>query len=201
VRRFAKVIALVALALATSACRTLTPPPSPVPAAPGSAAQAALALVTDWHARGRVGVRSPSNGWSAGFDWRESGGRGEVDVRGPLGAGSAHLTRTADSIRIDTGGEAIEIAAPFVSLDEELVARLGFSLPVDSLRYWLLGVPAPLAPFEPTAAGFRQAGWNVTLGAFALVAGSPGALPGRVTLARDATEIRVVINLWQVGAP
>ena len=192
-----KGLALLALAM-LGACQTLPPPA----AAPTPGAQAALATLDTWRARGRVAVRSTAEGFSASFDWREAAGRGEIDVRGPLGAGAARITRSADSIRIETAsGPPLEIAAPFAALESELTARLGFPLPIGPLRYWLLGVPDPALASEASAGGFAQAGWTVALQQFAPVAGAPAPLPSRLVLKREATEIRVLVSTWTVSSP
>ncbi len=194
IRRVALAVALAALA----ACHTL-PPPAAIPSAE---TRALLVSVGDWRARGRVAVRAAAEGFSASFDWREAGGAGEIDVRGPLGAGSAHITRSATAVRIETGSRPpLEIAAPFDSLESELAMRLGFPLPIEPLRFWLLGVPDPAAPSVATATGFTQAGWTVTLSDFSPVAAAPAPLPGRLTLSRSGTEIRVLVSSWQVGSP
>jgi len=191
--------AALGLLLLLAGCRTL---PEGAPAGPSTAEQAAIALLADWHARGRVAVHSATDGFNASFDWRETAGRSELDVRGPLGAGAAHISRSDELIRIDTGsGAPLDIAAPFASLEPELTARLGFPLPVDSLRYWVLGVPAPAEASEPLAAGFRQGGWEVSFSAFAAVPGAPGPLPVRLALTRGPTRIRVLVSSWQVGGP
>ena len=190
---------LAALALATlGACQT-------VPrheAAPSAAVRAALAALDTWRARGRVAVRSAAEGFSASFDWHEAAGRGEIDVRGPLGAGAARITRTAESIRIETPSAApLEVAAPFAALESELTRRLGFPLPIGPLRYWLLGVPDPTLASEPAGQGFVQAGWTVALTGFGPVAGAPGPLPSRLVLRREATEVRVLVSSWTVAPP
>jgi outer membrane lipoprotein LolB len=201
VKRAGRAVALAALValLALGACRSV---PERATSPPSAAERGAVATLDAWRARGRVAIHTASEGFSASFDWRERGGVGEVDVRGPLGAGAAHITRSADLVRVDTGsGTPFEVAAPFASLDEELTARLGFSLPVTSLRYWLLGVPAPDVPSDAAGDGFSQSGWAVAPGAYLPVAGAPGALPGRLVLSRATTVIRIVVSDWQVGAP
>jgi outer membrane lipoprotein LolB len=194
----ARAPALAAL-LALAACQTLPPRADLRPAA---AAWPRLAAIGSWRARGRVAVRSATEGFSASFDWRESAGRSELDVRGPLGAGAAHITRTADTIRIDTGSAApIDVAAPFERLEAELTARLGFPLPIEPLRYWMLGAPAPDRPSTATPTGFEQDGWAITLASFAPVSSAPVPLPSRLTLVRAGTQIKVAVSDWAVGAP
>ena len=192
--------ALAVLALTgLAACRS-GPPPAEL--APAPELQPAVAALEAWRARGRVAVRTPVDGFSASFDWREANGRGELDVRGPLGAGAARITQTADLIRIETGAAPpVEVPAPFDSLEAELTTRLGFPLPIASLRYWLLGVPAPGVPSEPAGGGFRQAGWTVAPAGFTAVPLAPAPLPSRLVLTRADTQIKVAISAWQLGAP
>ena len=190
--------ALLLALLALAGCHANAPLPA---ARPGADSWPDLAGLSAWHAGGRVAVRSQSEGFSASFDWREGAGRSDIDVRGPLGSGAAHLTRTDASIRIDTGGAApIEVPAPFEARDAELTQRLGFPLPVAALRFWMLGAPDPARPSTPTADGFEQDGWTVALAGFSAVAAAPAALPTRLTLGRGETRIKVAVNDWHVGA-
>jgi outer membrane lipoprotein LolB len=190
-------LALIAL-LALAACH----PAHVRPVAPPSVEErAALATLSDWHATGRVAVRAASEGFSASFDWRENAGHGELGVRGPFGSGAARISRSSERIRIESGtGAPIDLTAPFETLEPALTARLGFPLPLEPLRFWVLGVPAPSLPSDGEGPTFRQAGWEVSCGAFTPVGGAPGPLPTRLLLTRATTRIRVVIDRWQVGA-
>jgi outer membrane lipoprotein LolB len=192
-------LALGALA-ALAGCHGL---PSRPDLPPTPEARALLAALPDWRAQGRVAVRSAAGGFSASFDWHETGDHFELGVHGPFGAGAARISRTAEVIRIESGeGPTIELPSPFAALEPALVARLGFPLPIESLRYWVLGVPAPGMPSDAGQGGeFRQAGWTVSLAAFEPVSGAPGPLPSRLVLTRQATRIRVIIDTWQVGTP
>jgi outer membrane lipoprotein LolB len=197
-RALALVAVLAGLA-GLAGCQVL--PPRPV-AAPDAAERTAIAALATWRATGRVAVRAGGDGFSASFDWREAAGRGELGVRGPVGAGAVHISRSDERILIESGGAPpLEVAAPFDALEPELVARLGFPLPLDPLRYWVLGVPAPGRPADGAGSDFRQDGWQVTVGEYEPVAGAPGPLPARLTLSRDTTRIRVVVDRWRIGGP
>ena len=190
-------LALVALLATLAGCHAM--PVQPV-AAPDAAARVAITSLAGWQATGRVAVRAGADGFSASFDWQEAAGRGVIGVRGPFGAGAVRISRSAERIEIESGGAPpIAVAAPFDALEPELVARLGFPLPLDPLRYWVLGVPDPGRPSEGAGSDFRQDGWQVTVAEFVPVAGAPGPLPARLTLSRDTTRIRVVVDRWRVG--
>ncbi len=190
-------LAAIAAAAWLAGCATV--PRAPVPTPPAGA-QDALASFDDWHATGRVAVKTAQDGWSASFDWREAGGASELGVRGPFGAGGARIVRTAEKVTLDTGdGPPLEVPAPFTALDGALVERLGFPLPVEHLRWWLVGLPAPGAPSAVLPDGFEQAGWTVRPQSLGSVAGAPAPLPGRVELTRADTRIRVAIDRWTPG--
>jgi len=194
-----RALALAALLALLAGCRAL--PAQPV-AAPAAGERTAIAALATWQAAGRVAVRAGNDGFNASFDWSEDGGRGELGVRGPFGAGAVRIHRSDQEIVIESGGAPpLAVAAPFDALEPELVARLGFPLPLEPLRYWVRGVPAPGLPADGDGSDFRQDGWRVTVAEFVPVAGAPGALPARLTLSRDTTRIRVVVDRWHVGTP
>jgi outer membrane lipoprotein LolB len=190
-------------ALALASCATVPPAASiPAPAPAPADARAALAAFDGWRAAGRVAVKTAADGWSANFDWLERDGRGELGVRGPFGAGAARITRTADLIRIEQGGQPpVDVPAPFDTLEPVLRERLGAPLPLGQLRWWLLGVPAPDEPVVASAQGFEQSGWTVRVDEYAAVAGAPAPLPRRLVLEREATRIRVIVDRWDSAAP
>lgn len=174
----------------------------PQRAAPPPADAAALAAVDQWQASGRIAVRTGQDGFNASFDWRQAGTDAELGVRGPFGAGAARLTVGPDRIRIESGSEPpLDVPAPFDALEPQLVARLGFPLPLESLRYWMLGIPAPSLPAEGGAPAFDQSGWHVVASGFAAVDRAPGGLPSRLELTRGTTRIRVIVDRWRMAAP
>jgi outer membrane lipoprotein LolB len=175
----------------------------PRPAIPVARDLASIAQLARWQATGRLAVRTSQDGFSAHFDWRQAPGDGELSVRGPFGAGAARISIGSERIRIESGADApIDIAAPYDALDPVLSARIGFPLPLESLRYWLLGVPAPAIAAQPAGEdAFQQSGWRVAARAFAPVEGAPGPLPGQVDMTRGSTRIRVLVDHWRMGAP
>ena len=83
----------------------------------------------------------------------------------------------------------------------ELERRLGFVLPLDELRWWLLGVPAPGAAElnQDAVSGeihdFTQHGWHVSIGTRAPALGF--ALPQRLTAERAGARMKLLVEHWQ----
>ena len=194
-------VAVLAAAALLASCAAV-PRRAVLPAAPTAAELEALSHLSDFAVAGRVAVQSRGEGWSASFDWREAAGRGTLAVRGPFGTGAARITRSDQRVVIESGRDApLEVAAPFIGLDAALAARLGFALPLEPLRYWILGVPAPGLPSAGGAGRFHQAEWDVACEGYTRVAGAPAALPGRLVLTSAGARIRVVIDHWHFDAP
>ncbi|MDT7764697.1 MAG: outer rane lipoprotein LolB, partial [Mycobacterium sp.] len=91
-------------------------------------------------------------------------------------------------------------APPSDAVLAQIQERLGFELPLNNLRYWLLGVPDPGVAFDLTrndqdrAAQLTQAGWTVTYDKYMMVGGD--WLPARMVLLRDTVRVRIAVDHW-----
>jgi outer membrane lipoprotein LolB len=85
----------------------------------------------------------------------------------------------------------------------QLQDRLGFELPLDDLRYWLLGVPAPNEAFDLTrneqdrAQHLVQDGWSIDYDRY--MAASGDVLPAHIVLSRGDVRVRVVVDHWDIS--
>jgi outer membrane lipoprotein LolB len=82
----------------------------------------------------------------------------------------------------------------------ELTNKLGFDPPIDSLRYWVLGVPEPGHPAQETLdaqqrlATLEQDGWQIQYTDYMFVGGE--WLPSKLTLQRQGIRVRLVVDGW-----
>jgi outer membrane lipoprotein LolB len=190
---------LIAMGGLLSACTTTRRPSQ----APGSAPAAweqrlpALQQLAAWKLDGRAAVAVGSQGWQASLDWREQGAFAELHLAGPFGVGALTLKRTPEGLSLNG-------APPSDAVVAQVQERLGFELPLDNLRFWLLGVPAPDTPFEVVrderdrATQVTQAGWLVVYEKYMAVAGD--LLPARLVLTREGVRVRIVVDRWE-GLP
>jgi outer membrane lipoprotein LolB len=196
-----KLLLLVGMGLLLSACMTtrrapMSQAPSAVPA-PWEQRLAALQQLETWKLDGRAAVAVGTQGWQASLEWHEQGAMAEVHLAGPFGVGALTLKRTPDGLSLNG-------APPSDAVVAQLQERLGFELPLDRLRYWLLGVPAPDTAFElvrderERAKQVTQAGWQVDYEKYMAVAGD--VLPARLVLTREGVRVRIVVDHWE-GLP
>ena len=153
-----------------------------------------LQRLASWQLGGRVAVAFGTQGWQASLDWRQSGDAAEVHLSGPLGIGAMVLERTPEGLSLNG-------APPSDAMLAQLQDRLGFDLPLDHLRYWLLGVPDPVSAYEvkrndqDRAAQLTQDQWTIDYDRYMRVDGD--WLPAHLVLSREGVRVRIVVDHWQ----
>ncbi len=149
-------------------------------------------------AQGRIGVVAGADGFNGRLRWLQEGARSTVNLDGPLGIGGVRIVNEDGALTLTTpAGEALDSQAAH----DELVRRMGFEPPLDSLRYWVQGVPDPAVPSTETPGaqgylgGLQQSGWTVTFGAYMQTA--DGALPQKLTVARGTVRVKLILDAWR----
>ncbi len=148
--------------------------------------------------KGRVAIASGAEGFNARLRWVQDGARSQVTLQGPLGAGGMQVTADGPNLSIITSrGERLDSEAART----ELTTRLGFDPPLDSLRYWILGVPDPTQPAtealdtqQQRLESLRQSGWQIDYGGYMAVGHE--WRPARMTLQRASVRVRLIVDGW-----
>lgn len=147
-----------------------------------------------WQLDGRAAVAVGTQGWQATLNWQQHGEISEVHLSGPFGVGALVLKRSPDGLSLNG-------APPSDAVLAQLQERLGFELPLDHLRFWLLGVPDPGAAFalksneQNRAALLTQGDWGIEYDRYIAVAGD--VLPGHLVLSREGVRVRIAVDRWQ----
>lgn len=155
-----------------------------------------------WTLDGRTAIAAYDEGWNASILWRQRGTLMDVNLSGPLGFGSARVTGTAEVLTVETSdGETFVTTDP----ESDLYWQLGWTAPLDRMRYWVLGLPGPgpVTSMKLDGAGriaeLKQGRWTVDFADFLAVAapdGSQRALPRKLTMFRENVRIRLVVSEW-----
>jgi outer membrane lipoprotein LolB len=146
-----------------------------------------------WQLDGRAAVAVGAQGWQASLNWRQNGAAAELHLAGPLGVGALVLRATPEGVSLNG-------ATPSDTVLAQLQDKLGFELPLDDLRYWLLGVPKPGTEFTLTrnaqdrAQQLSQDGWTVDFDRYVPVNGD--LLPTRAVLSREGVRVRIAVDHW-----
>jgi outer membrane lipoprotein LolB len=177
-------------ALAACATTRQAPPPS---ATAWDQRVADLQTARAWQLDGRAAVAVGTQGWQATLDWQQRADSTEVHLAGPFGVGALVLRQSADGLSLNG-------APPSDAVLAQLQAKLGFELPLDHLRFWLLGVPDPSAAFElmrnaeDRALQLTQSDWRIDYDRYMPVSGD--SLPAHLVLQRDSVRVRIVVDHW-----
>lgn len=161
------------------------------------ARQAILQDLSDWAFSGRIGVVSEDDGFNGRLRWRQLGDRFEASVSGPLGAGAVHIEGSKRGIVVtDNDGAVTVLDDP----ETDLELRYGWTIPVNSLRFWALGIPDPSrdADTELDHKGYlaklEQGGWTVEITEYRSGGGQP--MPRRITAVNPHSRVRLIIDNW-----
>jgi outer membrane lipoprotein LolB len=158
---------------------------------------AVLAGLSDWQFRGRIAVKSGDEGFNGKFNWTQDDERFDATVGGPLGIGTVRIEGDGSSVTL-TDKDGIETRLEDVEV--ELRWRYGWTIPVESLRYWALGIPDPGAPgiTELDDAGrlarLEQNDWTVQISRYQDSGGQ--SMPRILTATNRDTRVRMVIDRW-----
>jgi outer membrane lipoprotein LolB len=190
--------ALAVLAL-LAGCRTRPPVVTgPGADAPWEQQRAALETFDRYSLAGRVAVAANGQGFTAGLRYTQQPRRADLSLDGPLGIGGLRVRLAGHEIEvINSKGQRLDGPAARAELEQ----RLGFELPLDELRWWLLGLPAPgKSEVDATSEGgairgFIQNGWHVAIDSRAPALGF--SLPRRLTAERGGARLKLFVERWQ----
>ncbi|MEY4762927.1 MAG: outer rane lipoprotein LolB [Pseudomonadota bacterium] len=195
--------ALLGAVLLLAAC--VSAPPRPVVPLDPQARRALLQSLDAFSLSGRLAAAVGQDGFSANIDWTQRDARSVLDLRAPLGFGSAHVERDGTHMNLETSrGE--KLSGPDAA--EGLAARLGFEPPMDRLRFWALGVADPSAPAveavdaQGLPASIEQEGWRIEFSEYrtAPASSADAQVPRRLTLTRGPVRLRLVVDRWTLGS-
>ncbi len=169
-----------------------------------AALQATLALQTErdhtWTLQGRAVIKTADRGGNVRVEWQQHGAEAyTVTLSAPVTRQSWRL-EVRDGLATVHGLPDGPVSGP--DAPKLLLHATGWQLPLDQLRDWLRGKPAP-QPFVDTylydaatdgrLVGLRQAGWEIHF------TPQPGTqLPKRIDATMDGgtASVRLIIDAW-----
>ncbi len=184
------------LLLVLSGCATYPVSELP-PMADWEARNHLLANLTDWEFRGRIGVTSNDDGFNGKLRWQQDADTYSATVSGPIGFGSVLVAGNSEFVRL-TGNDGV--TSILANPQQDLRERYGWTIPVQSLRYWALGIPDPSSPATTVFNGagqlarLDQSGWQVTYSEYRDVGGQ--AMPKRLSAIANDVKVVVIISNW-----
>lgn len=184
-------------------CAALTPAPEERAAPTGADWRqhaGRVATLENWFLKGRIALRTEQDSWSATLHWRQQAGHYNLRVLAPLGQGSVELQGgDGEPIVLTTSDNQRFSAADAESLMQQ---QLGWSVPVQGLKYWVRGLPAPgleIRAATPDSRGrirtLDQMGWHIEFKDYVEALGRE--LPRKMELVNDHLELKLVVQDWE----
>lgn len=187
------------LALLVGACAVAPPAPDRDPDVMWSERQRHLQAMDSWAFSGRAAVSGdelPSR--TLRVHWSQDHEAFDLAFMTLLGQRVAEMRGGPGEAELRLPGEPPMTAADPSRL---LLTVLGWTAPVESLRYWVLGLPDPRSASEPgpldawgRLTALSQLGWLVEFDRY--VEADTLALPRRLTVTHPELRIRLIIDQW-----
>jgi len=147
---------------------------------------------------GRVAVKLEQRGYSAKLSWRHAAAGDRLRLLSPVGSVIAELEADASGAMLTTGDRKVYRSGDVQALTREV---LGWDLPLDGLKHWVVGRAEPALPVQAEERDGRgrltkltQNDWRISFLAYA----GDSALPARIVLTYDSLNLRLIIDRWDL---
>lgn len=163
-----------------------------------AARQSALTSLKAWQLTGKIAFRSNQDAGTVNVTWQEQPNHYTLTLLAPLGAGGMTLTGNDQGITLKTDDGKIMQAK---NAGELLRDHGGPNLPIQNLRYWIRGLPAPYSAANPRFDAYgrlstlAQDGWQVEYLSYTHALACD--LPSRLTLTSPDLKIKMMVYQWE----
>ncbi|NNM13342.1 MAG: outer membrane lipoprotein LolB [Gammaproteobacteria bacterium] len=153
-----------------------------------------------WELNGRIGISVNKDTYNGSLQWEQEGDELDFRFRGPLGIGGVRIHGDlGQEVRVKTTrGEEFFLR----DIEKDMQEQLGWSMPINSLRYWSLGITDPQQDAEVVLNDqdlldeMQQGEWTIVYDSYTDVDGV--SLPRKFKISGPQTKIRMVINDWTI---
>ncbi len=148
----------------------------------------------NWNFEGRLAMVDEKDSVSASISWRHQPERDDIELAGPLAQGRIAISVTPGGVVVDDGDHRQEYNG---AVDAIVAEQLGVDMPVNALKFWVLGVNDPKQSVVEQEGGFFQGGWLVRYREMQRV--NAEWLPKKITAEKDKTRIKLIVDQWNLS--
>jgi outer membrane lipoprotein LolB len=153
-----------------------------------------------WKQEGRIGLSVGKDAYNGSLNWEQEGDTLDFRFRGPLGIGGVRIHGTlGEEVRVKTTrGEEFLLQ----DVEVEMQEQLGWSLPINSLRYWVLGITDPELDAElilnenDLLDELEQGDWKVVYDSYMDI--GKVTMPKKLKVSGPDTKITLLVNSWTI---
>ncbi len=193
---------LLSVLLLTACSGQQIRPPTQDPVQEWRRHQQQLQGLTHWNLRGRIALKSGREGLNANIFWRQWDENYYLRLSGPFGLGALTLAGNPQGVALRDRGETALYRG---DAEQLFFRRTGMRLPVESLSYWVRGIPRQGATAKIVLddrgrlKSLRQSGWKIDYRRYTQQQGV--ALPAKLFLENRQIKVRLVIDRWIPAIP
>lgn len=133
----------------------------------------------------------------ADLRWQQNADRSfELRVAGPFGVGATTVSGTPDNVQVRTKSGTYQSNNP----EQWIQDKMGWTLPLAGLRFWILGVPSPHSDAdidldrEGRVLTLKQDGWTLSYTEYQAASGYE--LPRKFEVSNKDVKLKVVVDSW-----
>ncbi|MDH5544730.1 MAG: lipoprotein insertase outer membrane protein LolB [Gammaproteobacteria bacterium] len=152
-----------------------------------------------WQLSGRFGASMENDAWSGSIWWQQQLANYSIQLAGPLNQGAILLRGDDKNALLDMGSGSKHHNGNA----ETLLSRyIGWHIPFDGLRFWVLGLPQPLGDTQKVTLDeegrinhIRHPHWDVKFQQY--TQRGDVFLPRKIVLSNSEIRIRLVLDQWK----
>jgi len=154
-----------------------------------------LSHLDEWFLDGRISLTGKNESWSANIVWRHYVEIGEkkdrIELSGPLGQRALLIQLTDTKVSVDRGkGDVLWSDNP----SSFITQQLGVFVPVEFLRYWVVGSASPKQESKVITNGFMQAGWQIEYQQMQNVRSH--IMPRKIVITGEQIRLKLIVDEW-----
>ena len=165
--------------------------------------QQQLNQLENWALRGRIALFVEDKVYNLGMSWQRQQQHSDITLEAALGQGVLQIQQSPDQVLLTTSeGKQYQGA----DAEQVLYETTGWSIPIQGLKHWILGIQHPGSSFAPDidalgrVKSLKQDNWTINYLEYKAnndVLEVAIDLPRRIYMKRYDIALKIVIDQWQ----
>ena len=165
--------------------------------------QSRIKNIEQWTVTGRIGVKTPEQGFTANLNWQHREDKQKLRIYGSFGQTHAQIIQSESEATLEIPDEKIYRSDDIESL---IIDVLGYPLPIEHLKYWILGLPYP---DDNSGLIFDEQGylktinyqqWKISYSKYRTFPNMDNLhLPGKMLITDNRVTLKLSLRVWQQG--
>lgn len=186
--------------LCIAGCATVTQPGSGEHYLSWPVRQKQLNNLKNWNLQSAIGIKNLNQCTAVHVHWQQFEPNYTLDITSQFNIGGVKIVGDSTGVTLwRSATNKIRAQTP----EELMYHELGWSLPIDNLRYWILGLPAPKLAYTSQfdvnnhLIYLQQQGWKISYSNFISI--NKIDLPTSILISNSRIQVKMVIKKWEVA--